>query len=53
VPETCETVTIETENGPVDINKTDLTKDHKLHKPGAKEAPAEQKKTPAKGKASE
>ena len=28
--EICETVTIETENGPVDINKSDLTKDHKL-----------------------
>jgi hypothetical protein len=35
--ETCETVVIETDSGPVRINKSDLTEDHKL--PNSKPVP--------------
>ncbi len=43
--DTCETVTIDTENGPVIINKSDFNeKDHKLHKAKAPAVKSKDKK---------
>lgn len=47
--DTCEVVTVETENGPVDINKSDLTKDHKLFKDEPKKEKPKKEKSTKKG----